>query len=96
MKTRKFSAWSKTECDECSQEFQITRTEPREFKGDVICNDCEIYAKAFKEGADSISNEKQLGNAIRVKMLMVAFNDYQRTVSSIEAASNAHLIRINS
>ncbi len=92
---RKFAAWAKTECDECSQEFQITRTEPREFKGAVICNDCSIFDKAFQEGVKSMNDKTQLANAIRVKMLMIAFNDYQRVVSSIESASNAHLIRIN-
>ena len=47
---RKFAAWAKTECDDCASEFQVTRCDPKEFKGEIICNDCEIYAKAYKEG----------------------------------------------
>lgn len=39
-----FKAWSKTECDICKNEFQVTRTEPKEIEGDVICSDCELTA----------------------------------------------------
>lgn len=92
---RKFQAWAKTECDECASEFQVTRCDPKEFKGEVTCNDCEIHSKAYQEGVDSVNNEKQVANTIRVKMLMFAFNEYQRTVSNIESSSDAHLIRIN-
>ena len=46
---RKFGTWVKTDCDECGCEYQVTRTEPREMES-CICGDCEIYAKAYKEG----------------------------------------------
>lgn len=39
--------------------------------------------------------DKKLADAIRLRMLMDAFHQYQKTVSSIEASSDAHLIRIN-
>lgn len=55
---RKFGTWAKTDCDECGFEYQVTRTDPREMES-CICDDCEIYAKAYKEGyEDGVSSVK--------------------------------------
>ena len=54
MQNIKFRAWSKTDCDECGCEYQVTRTEPKEMER-CICGDCEIYEKAYKEGVDSVT-----------------------------------------
>ena len=39
--------------------------------------------------------KKELANELRVKMLMFAFNEYQRTVSNINTLSDNHIITIN-
>ena len=50
MEIRKFGRWAKTECDGCGAEYQVTRTEAKEFKGELLCNDCEIYKTAYEDG----------------------------------------------
>lgn len=47
---RKFGRWAKTECDKCGIEFLVTRTHSKEIEGEVICSDCEIWDKSYKEG----------------------------------------------
>lgn len=47
---RKFGRWAKTECDKCGCEFLVTRTHSKEIEGEVICNDCEIWERSYKEG----------------------------------------------
>jgi len=46
---RVFDTWQKTECDECSCEFQITRTASKTVFGPVLCDECILYAKFDQE-----------------------------------------------
>lgn len=47
---REFGRWAKTECDECGQEFLVTRTYSRVIEGRVVCGDCEMYERGRKDG----------------------------------------------
>ena len=91
--TIKFKEWERTDCDHCGSEFQVSRSEPREIKGDVICGDCEIFKKAFADGIESVTRKDE-ANEIRLKMINHAFTEYTKTVSNIMAHTNAHIIRI--
>ena len=46
---RAFKSWSKTDCDNCGCEYQVTRTEGKMI-AECICSDCETYDRAYKEG----------------------------------------------
>jgi len=45
-----FPIWSKAECSECGEEFQITRTIEKTVFGPIICGECKEYDKAYNEG----------------------------------------------
>ena len=47
---RVFGTWEKTECDECSAEFQVTRTASKTIFGRVWCSDCQLYEEAYNKG----------------------------------------------
>lgn len=53
---RTIGAWTKTECEECGESFQITRIEPKIIEGIIVCYDCKAYEKAYDEG---VSHAKQ-------------------------------------
>lgn len=46
-----FKAWSKTECCQCGEEYQVTRTEPRtKLVIECICDECEGYNRGREDG----------------------------------------------
>lgn len=50
---RHFPAWSKTECDSCSSEFQVTRVYSKDTSDPVICESCEMYNRGYKDGFEA-------------------------------------------
>jgi hypothetical protein len=46
---RTFKTWEKTECDNCGQEYQVTRTKPKTLNR-CICGECETYERAYRDG----------------------------------------------
>ncbi len=49
-KKHKYGTWQKEDCPSCGAEFQITRTEPREFDEIPNCSECQIWDQAYIEG----------------------------------------------
>jgi hypothetical protein len=88
-----FKPWTHTGCDHCGDEFQVTRSDEKEIVGDVICSECDLYEKSFKEGVQSVEIKDQ-ASVIRLKMLAHAYSEYTKTVSNIMAHTNAHIMRI--
>ena len=46
---RTFGSWEKTDCDSCGCEYQVSRTKGITLSK-CICNECEVYEKAYAEG----------------------------------------------
>lgn len=55
--SRSFGRWQKTECDRCGCEFEVTRTHEKVIEGEVICGDCEVYERGFKDGIEAFKKE---------------------------------------
>ena len=47
---REFGRWARTPCDECGQEFYVTRTQSKAIEGPVVCGECEMYARGYADG----------------------------------------------
>jgi hypothetical protein len=88
-----FKPWAHSGCDHCGDEFQVTRSDERKITGDVLCSDCDLYEKAYKDGVQSAAINDQ-ASKVRLKMINHAFNEYTKTVSNIMAHTNAHIMRI--
>ena len=50
---RVFGLWARAECEECDNEFLVTRTVGRTVFGKLVCSDCREYAKSFEAGEKS-------------------------------------------
>ena len=50
---RQFGSWEKTFCETCGAEFEITRTEPKVVDGPVVCSDCKMYDRGYKDGYET-------------------------------------------
>ena len=48
----KFKPWQETECSECSDTFQVTRTQTKEFRNlhEIVCSDCKVWNEAYDKG----------------------------------------------
>ena len=47
---RVFGLWARAECEECDNEFLVTRTVERTVFGKLVCSDCADHEESFKEG----------------------------------------------
>ena len=56
-----FGRWAKTTCDSCGDEFLVTRTEPKEIDGAVVCGECDMYMRGFKDGTAFAQQEYERG-----------------------------------
>ena len=46
-----FQRWQQTECNECGNTFQITRTEELTLEeSEILCGDCQLWHDAHKQG----------------------------------------------
>jgi hypothetical protein len=63
--------WYKTACDNCGCEFQATRTVERKRPpdGDLVCDDCEMYALGFKDGLNQASKDVLTESVVVVDLL---------------------------
>jgi len=68
-----YKAWSEEHCNQCGERFHITRTEPREIVGEILCETCSMYNKGYKEGEDSyfFRKEQQGSNAQNTQELNI-------------------------
>lgn len=70
-KITSFGTWENTGCDHCGCEFLVTRTNEKTIEGDILCNDCEIYARAYEGGfKDGIKCANSLKPRIRYPIVV--------------------------
>ena len=50
---RVFGLWARAECEECDNEFLVTRAVEKTVFGKLVCSDCIDYAKSFEAGEKS-------------------------------------------
>jgi hypothetical protein len=48
---RNYGRWAKDSCDNCGEEFQVTRTNPKVVLAgeDILCNDCDIWKRGYDQ-----------------------------------------------
>lgn len=79
--SRSFPAWAITACDECGEEFQVTRTLPRIGLKEVICGNCEMYRKGYKDGfRDGVTKSKEEIKALEKLVKVVDLKELEQQV----------------
>lgn len=73
-KERRYGLWAKAECDNCQQEFQVTRTSEKVVPagGYVVCNDCEMFQRGYDEGVNYLEakSREEVADAVETKAII--------------------------
>lgn len=62
--TRTFSPWTRFDCEQCGQNFQLTRSTGNSFDGIIKCGCCVTYDEAYNIGYQAALNNKSTINEI--------------------------------
>jgi hypothetical protein len=92
---RKFDSWQQTECDECGDRYQVTRTMPRELER-CVCNDCEIYARGYQDGLKHAALKIERIKANIVDLMKVEDSESDAVMNDVLYSSLKTIDRINS